>query len=280
MHRWIITHQDRVNLDEIDNSEEKILFNQFQAEIEAEKHSWNHTHSSLGYGGTVISVTDDIQVCEDLCCEISEQIETILIPGCGSKTHLQQYIVSNYPHIKSIYCTDWSQDAIQIAEREFSHNKITYIVEDSTQLSFESSQFDYVITSNSVLSSNDLANRRMIQEFYRVLKPAGKLKGLFPSVYFAVEIAYLDQRFSNLITDGSINIAKSTLYEPKNDQVQILYTPLRLKQIFEIAGFKRKMFEVYFLDNPHFLAENERIYHISPDSGLCVWEFMVTFIKE
>ncbi|MEK7991986.1 MAG: methyltransferase domain-containing protein [Thiotrichaceae bacterium] len=280
MHRWVITHQGRSNLSTINDSEEECLFNQFQAEIEAEKHSWNHTHSSLGYAGTVISVTDDMRVCEDLCSEIDEQVETILIPGCGSKTHLQQYIIEHFPNIKLIHCTDWSQDAIQIAAHELSHKKITYTAEDSTQLPFESHQFDYVITSNSVLSSNDLANRRMIQEFYRVLKPKGTLKGLFPSVYFALEIAYLDKRFSHLITDGSINIAKSTLYEPKNDQVQILYTPLRLKQIFEKVGFKKKMFEVCFLDNPHFLAENEQIYHISPDSGLCVWEFMVTFVKQ
>lgn len=279
MHKWIITPQGKANLDKIDDSEEEALFNQFQAEIEAEKHSWNHTHGSLGYGGTVISITDDTQVCKDLTLEVDEQVKNILIPGCGSKTHLQEYIITNYPQIQSIYCTDWSADAIQIAKHEFSHEKITYTVEDSTQLSFESNWFDYVITSNSVLSSNDLANRRMIQEFYRVLKPSGQLRGLFPSVYFVLEVAYLDTKFSHFITDGFINIAKSTFYEINNNQVQILYTPLRLKEIFEKAGFKRKSFEVYFLDNAYFLAENERIYNITPDSGLCVWEFMVTFLK-
>ena len=279
MHKWVITHQGRANLTRIDDSEEECLFNQFQAEIEAEKHSWNYTHSSLGYGGTVISITDDVQICEDFCIEINERVEQILIPGCGSKTHLQQYIIEHFPHIKSIVCTDWSQDAIDIAQQDYTHDKIIYSIEDSTKLSFPSNQFDYVITSNAVLSSNDLANRRMIQEFYRVLKSAGVLRGLYPSIHFVQEIAYLDEHFSHLATDGSINIAKSTLYESKNDQVQILYTPLRLKEIFESAGFKRKIFEVYFLDSSHFLAENERIYHISPDSGLCVWEFMVTFVK-
>ncbi|MCV6636890.1 methyltransferase domain-containing protein [Candidatus Albibeggiatoa sp. nov. NOAA] len=279
MYRWVITHQGRANLSAIDDSEVESLFDQFQTEIEAEKYSWNNTHSGLGYAGTVISVTDDTQVCEDFCIEINEQVKHILIPGCGSKIHLQQYITEHFPHIKSIHCTDWSQDAIDIAQQDYSHDKITYSIEDSTKLSFLSNQFDYVITSNSVLSSNDLANRKMIQEFYRVLKPSGFLRGLYPSVYFVQEIAYLDKKFSHLATDGSINIAKSSLYESKNDQVQILYTPLRLKEIFESAGFKRKTFEVYFLDTPHFLAENERIYHISPDSGLCVWEFMVTFVK-
>jgi len=85
---------------------------------------------------------------------------------------------------------------------------VIYKKEETSHLSFFDNHFDVVIISNSILSENDLLNRRMLRECYRVLKKGGLLCGLFPSIFVPYEMALLDKRFSHFIVHKNIYICR------------------------------------------------------------------------
>jgi len=76
-----------------------------------------------------------------------------------------------------------------------------------------------------------------------------------------------------------LDIASNSFYESTQNLRQIFYTPIRLKTIFEEIGFIRRNFEFYFFDNDYFEKENERIYGLPQDSGLCIWEIFTVLEK-
>ncbi len=278
MKRWIITTSGQPNLPHIGNAEEDEILKLIRHDFEMEEKAWDHDHAINQYRN-VFSITDDVEVCMRLTKGIDENVEKVLIPGCGSKTNLQRHIVENFTNIRSIDCTDWSQSAIDQASAGYSHEKIRYWKEDSSALPFQHASFDYVIISNSILSNQDVLNRKMIQECHRVLKRGKPLYGMFPTIYCAAEFTYLDTRFAHWLTDGTIDLTKNSFYEREQKLNQIFYTPLRLKQILQEAGFTRRSFEICFFDNAYFERENEKIYGIPPDSGLSIWEILVSMEK-
>ena len=278
MKRWIITSMEQSNIDQIDDNEEKHLIKKDKEKIEVESSYWDNDHKKNEYDN-VFSITESEKICQELTKGIDENTKYIIIPGCGSKTNLQRYIVDNYKNIVCIYCTDYSKNAIKQSIEKYSHPKIKYHIEDTSNLSYEKEKFDLVIISNSILSNSDILNRKMIQECHRVLKPKGKLYGFFPSIYCALDIAHLDTRFSHFMTTGMLNLAKNTFYEKTQGTEQIFYTPLRLNQIFLEASFVRKAFEIQFFDNDYFKKESERVYGLPKDSGLYVWEILAILEK-
>lgn len=278
MKKWIITSVEQSNIDAIDDTEEISLLKKDIKKIKNEKNYWHQDHEKNNYTN-VFSITESRKVCEELTKGITNNTKKILIPGCGSKTYLQEYIIENYEGIESIHCTDLSSSAIKQAELNFIHSKLVYKTEDTSNFSYEEEKFDYIVISNSILSSSDLLNRKMISECYRVLKYHGVLYGFFPSIYCALDIAYLDSSFSHFITTGMLNLSKNTFYETTQKTEQIFYTPLRLNQIFLEAKFTREAFEIQFFDDDFFKKESERIYGLSPESGLLVWEILAILRK-
>lgn len=278
MKKWIISPNGRPNIASIDDVEADILFEDIRRNIGPEELSWDSEHVIHQYNN-VFSITDDSSTCAALTKGISKSVKTVFIPGCGSNPNLQKYIVQNYPTIETIYCTDWSQNAINQAAKKFSHKKIRYRREDTSALSFEANSIDNVIISNSILSGFDLQNRKMIHQCHRVLKRGGLLCGFFPTIHCALEFSFLDRRFAHWLTDGTIDLSKNSFYEVSQKTSQIFYSPLRLNQIFQEVGFHRKAFEIYFFDDEYFRMESERIYGLPPDSGLYVWEILAVLEK-
>ncbi|MBD1803891.1 class I SAM-dependent methyltransferase [Microcoleus sp. FACHB-SPT15] len=243
------------------------------------------------YKANVFSLTCDPSLCETLIAGIPDSSKTrILIPGCGSLIELQKKLLEACPNIGQVCCTDFSSKAIERAEASWlqyavqsnlSSNPVSFEKLDSTQLTELKpdwrNQFDYVLVVNSVLSSKDKDNRKMLGEFYKALKPGGKLYGLFPTVFCGLEIAYLIKDKAHWLIDGNINLSYSAFYEEKQNRHQIFYTPLRLNRIFKETGFKRLNFEVYFCDSKYFNTKDIYGYD-EPD--ICVWEFLVRLEKE
>lgn len=242
------------------------------------KEDWDENYQKFQYED-VWSITEDIEVCKKLTTRINEDSKKILIPGCGSKTHLQDYINAIYNNVE-IFCTDWSRYALEIAKGSKNENNAYYLIDDMTEMQFESDTFDNIIISNSILSGNDKQNRKMVGECYRVLKEGGILSGLFPSIFSIYEISYLDNRFEYLRKDGIINIENNTFYEKTQGLHQIFYTPIRLRRIFEENKFRIDKFELFFCNTEHLLKENERIYNIPRESDLVPWEFFLELRKE
>lgn len=265
--------------------------------LDEEITKWDKLHNN--YGNNVFSLTQDPEVCKTLirpsnqspsfAIPDSSEIQ-VLIPGCGSEIYLQKALLEFCPHIGQVCCTDFSKTAIHTAEKKWqqadgdvrlTNQQLIFAEADSSKLTEQrpdwKDKFDYVVVVNSVLSSEDEINRQMIQEFYKALKPSGKLCGFFPSIFWDLEVAYLSKSHARWLTDGSINLAESASYINGENYRQIYYTPLRLNRIFKEAGFKRHSWETYFFDSPLLAAalkENE-----DEDPDICEWAFLVRYQK-
>ncbi|MEN8220223.1 MAG: methyltransferase domain-containing protein [Pseudomonadota bacterium] len=157
--------------------------------------------------------------------------------------------------------------------------KIIYQQEDMSCMSFPDDCFDLVLIINSILSANDLLNRRMVKDCHRVLQTGGELHGFFPTIFMPLEISTLCPSRLDWQTDGTIDLYKNTFYEHGQKMLQMFYSPLRLRHIFKEVGFKLKNFQVYFFDSDYFQKETERIYGILADSEVFIWEILATLEK-
>lgn len=267
---------------------------------EEEKAAWDEDHND--YSQKIFSLTQDPQVCKVLirpsnqpsCFNIPNSPEIqVFIPGCGSDTYLQKTLLEFCPNIGQVCCSDFSKTAIESANKKWQQvdgdsklkaQQLIFAELDSTRLTEQKpdwkDKFDYILVVNSVLSSEDDQNRQMLSEFHKVLKPGGKLYGIFPTIFCYLEMAYLSQSKAHWLADGTVNLTDSAYYDKgiNNRNRQIYYTPLRLNRIFKEAGFKRLSFEIFFDDSDILVAKMQEIYNIhEPD--IYGWEFLVRLEK-
>lgn len=266
--------------------------------FECEKAGWNIIHQN--YSRNTYSLTQEPKNCQ-IMISPSENLSSfkipdspdiqILIPGCGSEIELQKTLLNYCPHIGQVCCTDFSDIALEKATKNWLeanenskliNQKLSFKVADSTRLTEHcpdwNGKFDYVLVANSVLSAEDDKNRQMIGEFYKALKPGGRLYGFFPTIYWDLEIAYLIQSKAYWLTEGLIHLPHSAAYDKTLQDRQIYYTPLRLNRIFKEAGFKRLSFEICFDDSDIACANLEKVYGIE-DPDIYHWGFFVRFEK-
>ncbi len=267
---------------------------------EEEKAAWDEDHND--YSKNIFSLTQDPQVCNTLirpsnqpsCFNIPDSPEIkVLIPGCGSDIYLQKTLLEFCPNIGQVCCSDFSKTAIESANKKWQQvdrdsklktQQLIFAELDSTRLTEQrpdwKDKFDYILVVNSVLSSEDDQNRQMLSEFHKVLKPGGKLYGIFPTILCYLEMAYLSQSKAHWLEDGTVNLTDSAYYDKglNNRNRQIYYTPLRLNRIFKEAGFKRLSFDIFFDDSDILVAKMQEIYNIhEPD--IYGWEFLVRLEK-
>jgi len=117
----------------------------------------------------------------------SESIKEVLELGCGIGA-VAAFLANTY-HMQ-VWGTDYDSQQIQIARVRHPENvRLTYRVEDATQLSFQDDSFDLVVSQNVFhhLSKWQTA----VEEVYRVLKPKGFL--LWLDIAFPGWIARLFQ---------------------------------------------------------------------------------------
>ena len=245
----------------------------FEEIASQEKEHWENNYKLYGYSN-IFNVTKEKSVCKKLSDCITEGIKDILIPGCGSEAHLQKYISQKH-NLRSIYCTDWSKEAIKLAKIQYQSDRIKYQIEDSSNFSFDDFSFDMVIICNSILSGSDDFNKRMLSECSRVLKDGGFLCGLFPTIFSALDMSMSQIVLKVWQHDGTINLVESKLYEIKQSLGQILYTPLGLRKRLKSGGFKVNEMSIVFFDSEFMLKEGEKIYNVPKSFDLPVWELLV-----
>ncbi len=196
---------------------------------------------------------------------------SLAIPGCGSKSILENTIAEKCPQITEIIGTDF-QRVIAHAAKNSLNPKINYKAIDTENLPQEhKNYFSAGVVVNSILSDSDAENRKMIQAIFESLKPGGYLLGFFPTVFASVDLAYLEKTRDRL---DLVNIQNSTIYEPKQNATQIFYTPLRLRSILKNTGYDIVSFEIYFCDSEHFIAESKDHYSLE-DEDLVIYEHFV-----
>jgi len=98
-----------------------------------------------------------------------EEIKNVLEIGCGIgmlSGHLSQKYDMN------VFCIDVDHEQIEIAKKYFKDNtKISFSVESATNLPFENSSFDMVLSFNVIHHISGWKN--VLKEVQRVLRPAG-----------------------------------------------------------------------------------------------------------
>ncbi|MBU2643407.1 class I SAM-dependent methyltransferase [bacterium] len=243
-----------------------------------EKDCWEKNYLE-NYYDEVLNVTGCQRVNQRITQCLDPTVQRVHIPGCGSKPHLQRYLIENFPNLDKVICTDWSETALTLARRSFDHPKLVYQQADTSQLNPDDGPCDCVIVVNSILSASDILNRQMIRACHRVLKQGGLFIGLFPDVLCSVELSSISSELSELL-DGTIDVGKNMVYERRQGMNQIFYTPLRLKQIFIEAGFEIKFDHIQRIafDSPFFQGEYLRLYGLQ-DPDLCIWENIVEVKK-
>jgi len=243
---------------------------------------WEENYKANQYDD-VLNITQDPGICAAFVRGLPTTTKSVLIAGCGSKTNLQRYVVEQCLGVDCIFCTDCSKEALDLAQAEFSHSKIKYQEENTTALSFSPNTFDAILVCNSILDHDDLTNRQMVLECYRVLRPGGVVIGLFPTLFCPFEISLLGEQYLHQdyrrSREEQISFKNSTFFEKKQRMYQIFYTPIRLNQVFKEACFLRERMEVCFFDSQLMIQESARCYGLPRDSGLCIWQLLVIYRK-
>ena len=251
-----------------------------------EQENWNRDYAENNYSN-VLSVT----ACEKtlnrilkqlrISIERDEPMNRVCILGSGGpETALQRFLVVRFPMIDEIVCTDFSEAALALARGSFSHPKIVYVNQDMTTLAgIKEGEFDAVIVINSILSSNDILNRKALKSLYRVLRPAGLFLGLFPDILSTIELQNMSPDLGKKL-HGLVNPYKNTLFENSQHSSQIFYSIQRLMLILREAGFTVNLDEIprIPLDTSHFQQEYRDLYGFH-DETLCIWENLVEIRK-
>ena len=235
---------------------------------------WERAHRDQSYE-TVWSITEDRSVRDKIIDTLNELDNPypILIPGCGSRTFLQEDMISRLNGVGDINCTDF-QEVVKIASSEYSHDRVLFTAANSTNLPF-SNECGSVVIVNSILSDSDLENRKMIEQCFKALRPSGYLVGFFPNILATIDLGYLENDPDQI---ERADVQRCLCYEPEQDIYQIFYTPLRLKFILEKAGFKICRFENFFFDSEYFKEHSQEIYGIR-DEDISIYESFIVAQK-
>ncbi|MBI1327657.1 MAG: methyltransferase domain-containing protein [Alphaproteobacteria bacterium] len=217
---------------------------------------WEKAHKA-GYDD-VFSLTEDEALRTRIVSELASDVQNILIPGCGSRGHLEKHIAQAFPRAQ-IICTDFPK-VVEIAKDKNGDIKnVEYRVCDSVSVHELPEKFDAVIIVNAVVSGENQENVEMVKSSLQALRAGGQLIGFFPTIFCALDISY---RASMPGIRSCIDLETSTFHDPVQKEGQIFYTPLQLRQIFQAAGYQQARIEIYYLDTPHFEAEAERLYGV------------------
>ncbi len=236
--------------------------------VEERQRYWEETHGKDDYAN-VISLTDDPEVCRHTERTLSEyDAKRVLVPGCGSRTGLQEWLLARMPRIEALVCTDFPAVVEQAASR-FPHPAVEYRAANSTDLPWRDA-FDAAVVVNSILSESDRENRRILASIRRSLRAGGVLLGFFPTVFSSLEIAHVsnDQRRKD-----DLDLERSMKFEPAQKAFQIFYTPLRLRMILREAGFELVSMEIFFLDSEDLRRQpGEWNEFTADDDDLAIYE--------
>lgn len=133
---------------------------------------------AAGYENEVYSLTSFPEKVARILQQLRNETR-VLIVGCGSAINLQKAILENFPNTEITAC-DFSEGMLCESQAKFSHPNLTHRFGDTTNLGF-SSEFDTVISTNSIIPPTREAVVKMYQSIFRALKPGGEFVAYLPA---------------------------------------------------------------------------------------------------
>jgi SAM-dependent methyltransferase len=130
------------------------------------------------YDNLVYSITKFPKKRERILKELRDN-SRILIIGCGSAVYLQKAILKKFHNCK-IVLSDLSQKMLDVSKMNFNSSNVFFIQEDMSKINYRN-EFDFVITTNSILFPTIKENNNTIELLIKSLVEGGKLIGYFPS---------------------------------------------------------------------------------------------------
>lgn len=235
---------------------------------QATRNYWESLHKETDYA-SVYSLTEDAHLRSKIVADIEQLMpQRILIPGCGTRTVLQEDLVQFFRD-SVIICNDFP-GVVDIAERKFNHPRVEYIGGDVRDLDLPS--VDAVIHITSTVSNSDLENRAILENSVRLLRGTGSLVGLFPTVFATLDIAYTTRETWRT---EALDLSRSSYSEPKQMVEQIFYTPSRLRVVLRESGVNLERMEIFFNDSDYLKQQGAIHYGLEDDDAVLYHLYVV-----
>lgn len=236
---------------------------------------WSNVHSA-DYK-SVFSVTQDQAVLDGMIEDLKSIIPSpkkVLIPGCGSKVHLQERLHVEFPKLSQV-CIDF-KEVVDVAAKRLQFPEIDFIGGNFLDVENIGNDFDAALIVNSILSEDHAENCSLVEKIFASLRPGGVLIGLFPTILATIDIAWIEGTPSERI--HQVDLSRSAFYERQQQLWQIFYTPLRLRRLLLSVGFEKLKMEIMFLDSEYFKEHTKEYYGIS-EPEVFIYELLTIALK-
>jgi len=230
---------------------------------------WVKEHDERGYE-TTFSVGEDARLTNSIVDEVLRACpcRDVLVPGCGSRTALQETLLSRAAADLRVTATDF-EAVVAMAARRFSHPRLTYASLEATPPFRQA--FDVVVAVNVLVMDSDLANRELIESWAQALRRGGTLVLLAPLLFCGLDLVLLSERED---LRRCLDLEGSSWLEEEQGIRQIEYSPLRMRRVLKEAGLRLTDLRVAFLDGPSS-REQSRLHYALDDDDLLVYEQIV-----
>jgi SAM-dependent methyltransferase len=228
---------------------------------------WESVHRDDDYE-SVFSVGEDEAVLDAMVAEVlAGGARDILVAGCGSRVELQRALLSAALEV-SVTATDYAE-VLAIASTRYAHAGLRYLaLEDRPEFVEE---FDVVVSVNVLVKGSDEANRALVKEWARALKPGGRLVMLVPILFCGLDLALLTGRRDLW---ECLDLERSSWIEQAQGVREIEYSPLRIRRVLLEAGLHLSDLRLIFLESATSRAQARTSYELD-DEDLPIYEQLV-----
>jgi SAM-dependent methyltransferase len=227
---------------------------------------WESVHRDDDYE-SVFSVGEDEAVMDAVISEaLACDARDILIAGCGSRVELQRALLDSDQ--VSVTATDYAE-VVAMAGSRCAHARLRYLALEDRPVLVE--EFDVVVAVNVLVKSSDKANRALVKEWARALKPGGRLVMLVPILFCGLDLALLTARRDLW---ECLDLERSSWIERAQGVRQIEYSPLRIRRVLREAGLRLSDLRLIFLESATSRAQARTSYELD-DEDLLIYEQLV-----
>lgn len=193
--------------------------------------------------------------------------DRILNIGCGPTPYLNRDLVDEGYHVVA---TDFCQSMLDVAQEKFVHPNLEYRLADSRQLPFKDSEFDSVVSVNSILPPEREDMYLMAAEVHRVLKKGGVFVAFLCS-YDNAKRARQNLGLDLVLDDEQMSVMDTT-------GPQCFHTPDSMRELMARSGFSDYSFKKVFLKTKHEIGEFKRLYGADTSRSL-IYEYLLVAYK-